>query len=56
MALAWLQAHPDLKNEHDERLWLGDGTYSICMTAKGLEVFNGVELGRGQMLSRKRFT
>ena len=38
MALAWLKAHPDLKNNHDERPWLGDGQYPITHREQGSSV------------------
>ena len=38
MAVAWLRAHPELKNDHDERPWLGDGQYSITLREQGSSV------------------
>lgn len=38
LAVAWLKAHPSLKNNHDERPWLGEGKYSITVREQGSAV------------------
>jgi TPR repeat protein len=35
LAVAWLRAHLDFKNDHDERPWLGDGKYAITVREQG---------------------
>ena len=35
LAVAWLRAHPDFKNDHDERPWMGNGEYPITVRERG---------------------
>ena len=35
LAVAWLRGHPDFKNDHDERPWLGQGKYPITVREEG---------------------
>ena len=38
LAVAWLKAHPSLKNNHDERPWLSEGEYPITVREQGSSV------------------
>lgn len=38
MAVAWLKAHPDLKNNHGQRPWMEDGEYAITVREQDVSV------------------
>jgi len=38
MAVAWLKEHPDLKNNHGQRPWIGDGEYPVTIREHGSSV------------------
>jgi hypothetical protein len=35
LAVAWLRAHPNFKNDHDERPWLENGKYPVTVREQG---------------------
>jgi hypothetical protein len=35
LAIVWLRAHPDFKNDHDKRPWLGEGKHPITVREQG---------------------